>query len=100
MSQPTTTSPEPAAASGKNLPHRYTSALAEEIEMRWQDWWDEHRTFETPNPSGPLGDPEAVAARGERLFVLDMFRTRPERACTSAIRSGSSGPTSTRGSSG
>ncbi len=73
MSQPTTTSPEPAATGGEIPPHRYTSALAEDIELRWQAWWDEHGTFETPNPSGPLGDPEAVAARGERLFVLDMF---------------------------
>jgi leucyl-tRNA synthetase len=54
-------------------PHRYTAALAQEIELRWQDWWDEHHTFETPNPAGPLADPEAVARRGEKLFVLDMF---------------------------
>ena len=54
-------------------PFRYTSALAQDIELRWQDWWAEHGTFETPNPSGPLGDPELAAARGEKLFVLDMF---------------------------
>ena len=29
--------------------------------------------FETPNPAGPLGDPELVAERGEKLFVQDMF---------------------------
>jgi leucyl-tRNA synthetase len=54
-------------------PFRYTSALAQDIELRWQDWWAENGTFETPNPSGPLGDPELAAARGEKLFVLDMF---------------------------
>ena len=54
-------------------PFRYTAALAQEIELRWQDWWAEHGTFETPNPSGPLGDPELAARRGEKLFVLDMF---------------------------
>ncbi len=54
-------------------PFRYTSALAQDIELRWQDWWAEHGTFETPNPSGPLGDPELAAARGDKLFVLDMF---------------------------
>ncbi len=54
-------------------PHRYTAALAAEIELRWQDWWDEQRTFETPNPAGPLADPDAVTARGDKLFVLDMF---------------------------
>src|SRR5207342_3683135 len=26
-----------------------------------------------PNPSGPLADPEKLAARGRKLFVLDMF---------------------------
>jgi leucyl-tRNA synthetase len=54
-------------------PFRYTAALAQEIELRWQEWWDAHHTFETPNPSGLLGDPELAAARGEKLFVLDMF---------------------------
>src|SRR5262245_53160430 len=54
-------------------PFRYTAALAQEIETRWQDWWDAHHTFETPNPTGLLGDPELAAERGEKLFVLDMF---------------------------
>jgi leucyl-tRNA synthetase len=54
-------------------PFRYTAALAQDIELRWQDWWDAHRTFETPNPAGPLADREALVARGEKLFVLDMF---------------------------
>ncbi|MEL6890540.1 MAG: leucine--tRNA ligase [Actinomycetota bacterium] len=53
--------------------HRYTAALAQDIELRWQDHWDEAGTFETPNPAGPLGDPDAAAARGEKLFVQDMF---------------------------
>ena len=49
---------------------RYTAALAEDIETRWQDWWDANGTFQTPNPAGPLADPqrsptgrEAVRAR-------------------------------------
>ncbi len=50
---------------------RYSGALAQEIEPRWQDWWDLHGTFHTPNPSGPLGDP-AVKDQ-PKLFVLDMF---------------------------
>ncbi|PIE33491.1 MAG: leucine--tRNA ligase [Ilumatobacter coccineus] len=53
--------------------HRYTAALAREIELKWQDWWDDHGTFHTPNPSGPLGDPDLLAERGTRLFVNDMF---------------------------
>ena len=51
---------------------RYSSALAQDIELRWQHWWDSHGTFEAPNPAGPLGDPAAVAGR-EKMFVLDMF---------------------------
>jgi leucyl-tRNA synthetase len=54
-------------------PFRYTAALAQDIELRWQDWWDEHHIFETPNPAGHLGNAELAAQRGEKLFVLDMF---------------------------
>ncbi len=53
--------------------HRYTAALAQEIELRWQERWDVEGTFEAPNPAGPLADPEGVAERGRKLFVLDMF---------------------------
>ena len=53
-------------------PHRYTAALAAEIERRWQDRWEAEGTFAAPNPSGPLGDPGAVAGRPKR-YVLDMF---------------------------
>ena len=35
-------------------PHRYSAELAQDIELRWQDWWDAHRTFETPNTAGPV----------------------------------------------
>ena len=51
---------------------RYTASLANQIESKWQDHWDERGTFHTPNPAGPLGDPARVAAR-EKLFVMDMF---------------------------
>ncbi len=61
-----------ARADSDTPPFRYTSALAQDIELRWQDWWDDHHTFEAPNPAGPLGDPAAVAGR-EKMFVLDMF---------------------------
>jgi leucyl-tRNA synthetase len=49
--------------------HRYTAALANTIEARWQERWQERGTFEAPNPAGPLkGDvPE------DKLFVQDMF---------------------------
>ncbi len=71
MSEQTDTTTD--APTGDTPPFRYSAALAEEIEARWQDWWDEHGTFETPNPTGPLGDADLAADRGEKLFVLDMF---------------------------
>jgi leucyl-tRNA synthetase len=52
---------------------RYDARLANEIEARWQDFWDEHHTFWTPNPTGPLSDGFAGVADRERLYVLDMF---------------------------
>lgn len=52
--------------------HRYDAALASDIEQRWQDRWESEGTFEAPNPSGPLAEPDKVDGR-EKLFVLDMF---------------------------
>jgi leucyl-tRNA synthetase len=53
--------------------HRYTAALAGEIEQAWQDRWEQEGTFLAPNPSGPLAEGfERMAAR-EKLYVLDMF---------------------------
>ncbi|HEU4910651.1 MAG TPA: leucine--tRNA ligase [Actinomycetes bacterium] len=68
------TAPRPAGdtTSDPETPYRYTAALAAEIEKRWQDRWEREGTFEAPNPSGPLGDPERVAARPKK-YVLDMF---------------------------
>jgi leucyl-tRNA synthetase len=54
-------------------PFRYTAALANEIEPRWQDYWEEHGTFHAPNPVGPLADPEHPRAGAEKLYVMDMF---------------------------
>ncbi|MCZ7414186.1 MULTISPECIES: leucine--tRNA ligase [unclassified Streptomyces] len=62
-----TTTPAESAA-----PHRYTAALAADIEARWQDFWEKHGTYQAPNPTGDLaGDPELVA-RPEK-FIMDMF---------------------------
>ncbi len=51
---------------------RYTGALAQEIELRWQDRWEADGTFEAPNPAGPLAEPDKIAGR-PKIFVLDMF---------------------------
>ncbi|MFT4042469.1 MAG: leucine--tRNA ligase [Gordonia sp. (in: high G+C Gram-positive bacteria)] len=63
--------------------HRYTAALAGEIEARWQREWAERRAYEAPNPVGPLaGDVSRYQGGGanapandapEKFFVQDMF---------------------------
>lgn len=53
-------------------PHRYTAALAQQIELAWQDRWEQEGTFHAPNPAGPWAEPDKVAGR-EKLLVLDMF---------------------------
>ena len=54
-------------------PQRYTAALAEQIEKRWQDRWDAEGTFNVPNPVGPLRDGFAAMAERPHMFVMDMF---------------------------
>ncbi len=54
-------------------PFRYTAAMARDIELAWQDRWEEQGTFQAPNPAGPWAEPEKVAGRGKKLVVLDMF---------------------------
>lgn len=49
--------------------YRYDSALASDIETRWQDRWDADKTFEAPNPVGDL----AGEIAGSKFFVMDMF---------------------------
>jgi leucyl-tRNA synthetase len=52
---------------------RYDAALAGALEAKWQAWWDEDRTWEVPNPSGPLGDGWEEVAGRPKAYVLDMF---------------------------
>ncbi|MEV6791332.1 leucine--tRNA ligase [Streptomyces sp. NPDC051320] len=52
--------------------HRYTAAMAADIEARWQDFWDADGTYEAPNPSGDLAGDPALAARPKK-FIMDMF---------------------------
>ena len=65
----------PAAAtdlSANAAPHRYTAAMAADIEARWQDIWDAEGTYSAPNPKGDLaGDPSLVAR--PKKFIMDMF---------------------------
>ncbi|CUU58696.1 leucyl-tRNA synthetase [Parafrankia irregularis] len=77
MNEPTesdTTADAAVTAGGDaDLPHRYDSRLAAEIEQRWQQRWLKDGTFESPNPTGPLSAGfEAVQGR-DPFYVLDMF---------------------------
>ncbi|MEM9373183.1 MAG: class I tRNA ligase family protein, partial [Planctomycetota bacterium] len=48
--------------------NRYDATVADQIETRWQAWWDERRTFDQPNP----GEPGFDASR-PKFYCLDMF---------------------------
>ncbi|WP_026460965.1 leucine--tRNA ligase [Schaalia suimastitidis] len=50
--------------------HRYTAELAETIELKWQDRWEERGTFHADNPEGDLAGP---LADKHPFFLLDMF---------------------------
>ncbi len=64
---------QPPAPGADQPPHRYTAELAQDIESRWQQRWQDEGTFLAPNPEGPLSEGfDAVAGR-PRLFVMDMF---------------------------
>ncbi|MDN5770516.1 MAG: leucine--tRNA ligase, partial [Microlunatus sp.] len=53
-------------------PYRYTAALAAEIEAVWQGYWEDHGTFEAPNPVGDLAAPNGCLP-AEKTYLLDMF---------------------------
>jgi leucyl-tRNA synthetase len=55
------------------LPFRYDARLANEIELWWQDWWEAHGTFHSPNPAGPLAAGFDRVAGRRKFYVLDMF---------------------------
>src|SRR3954464_14246228 len=54
-------------------PHRYTPALAQQIELAWQDRWETEGTFHTPNPTGRLSEGFDRVADRPKAFVMDMF---------------------------
>ncbi|NBV82130.1 MAG: leucine--tRNA ligase, partial [Actinobacteria bacterium] len=60
------------SASDSTPKYRYNARLASQIEAKWQDRWESQRTFEAPNPAGPLAEPAKIAGR-KKLFILDMF---------------------------
>jgi len=66
-------------------PYRYTAAVADDIERRWQQRWDEDGTFYADNPVGELrGEVESLeqavtasaagsAQPAEKMYIMDMF---------------------------
>jgi leucyl-tRNA synthetase len=58
-----------------DVPFRYTAAVADELELRWQDEWERRGTFYAANPTGPLTDAQGRNAdpAATPFFVMDMF---------------------------
>ena len=71
MSQ--TASPSTDPSTDGVPPHRYTPALAQQIELAWQDRWDAEGTFATPNPVGRLSAGFERVADRPKAFLMDMF---------------------------
>src|SRR5450631_180168 len=61
------------SAASATPPYRYDARRANDLESKWQNYWEEHRTFWTPNPGGPLTDGFERVADRPKLYVLDMF---------------------------
>ena len=57
-------------SSAPDAAHRYTAALADEIELRWQDRWQAEGAFHAPNPSGELA---GELPPGPKFYLMDMF---------------------------
>ncbi|PWD49456.1 leucine--tRNA ligase [Serinibacter arcticus] len=53
-------------------PFRYTPALANDIELAWQERWQAEGAYVTPNP-GDDDETAGSAVPGESFFVMDMF---------------------------
>ena len=72
-----TTTPAPSSdpVDHQDVPFRYTADLAREIELRWQDEWQERGTFFAANPKGALtdGDGRHADPAKRSFFVMDMF---------------------------
>ncbi len=54
-------------------PFRYNATLANEIELAWQERWQDEGTFYAPNPVGLLAAGFERAAGRPKAYVLDFF---------------------------
>jgi len=71
--QPSVEQPTGNGAGGDIPRHRYTPALAQQIELSWQDRWEAEGTFATPNPTGRLSAGFERVADRPKFFAMDMF---------------------------
>jgi leucyl-tRNA synthetase len=58
---------------GDQPPFRYDAAMANEIELAWQQRWEAEGTFHAPNPAGPLAGGFEQATGKPKFYVLDFF---------------------------
>lgn len=66
-----TPAPSVQGGGGDDTPRfRYNERFADEVELKWQAYWDQHKTFVTPNPGEPGG---GFDASRPKYYVLDMF---------------------------
>ncbi|HVU65263.1 MAG TPA: class I tRNA ligase family protein [Phycisphaerales bacterium] len=68
MSTPPNQPSSGRASSDDAPPFRYTAALADQIETRWQKHWDAEQTFRQPNPGEADFEPDRP-----KFYCLDMF---------------------------
>ena len=56
---------------------RYSAKLANDIELKWQKYWEESDAFYSPNPSGELANTNPEINRHAeikpKMFIMDMF---------------------------
>ncbi|MGD8151110.1 leucine--tRNA ligase [Ornithinimicrobium sp. Y1694] len=53
--------------------HRYTAEVANQIEAKWQDRWEEQDTFRSANPAGPWAQPDDPRLTRGHVMIMDMF---------------------------
>ncbi len=69
-----TADPQAVTTTDTDVPaFRYTAALADQIENKWQDEWERRGTFDAPNPTGELSTGFDEADQRPHAFVMDMF---------------------------
>ena len=54
--------------------YRYDASLAQDIELKWQKFWDDNGTFDAANAEGELTDNQGKHADGRTPYsVISMF---------------------------